>query len=133
VRAAGVITALLVGLAGGPLSANGGGDLWGSSWQVTDIGGHEITLADGVTLAFADGGITGRAGCNRYFGPVTLRAESFESGAIGATRMACPGRGDELERRFLEALGQVTGWRISDDGALELIAGGVPLIRAVAP
>jgi heat shock protein HslJ len=133
VRMAFLIPALAAGLAAGAAMANGGGHLWGSSWQVTAMGELDVEPADGVTIAFVDGRIAGRSGCNQYGGPVTLSADRFAAGTVVATRMACPGRGDEVERRFLEALEQVSGWRMTEDGELELTAEDAALIRAVAP
>jgi heat shock protein HslJ len=133
VRTAVLIPVLAAGLAGAAATADGGGALSDTRWQVTGVGAFEIEPADGVTIESAEGRIAGRSGCNRYTGLVTFGAESLEIGAVGVTRMACPGRPAEIERSFLGALEQVSGWRIAGDGALELTAEGAPLTRAVAP
>ncbi len=124
---------LMAGFLAGMAMANGGGHLWGSSWQVAAIGDMEIEPADGLTIDFADGRIAGNSGCNRYTGPVTLRADRIEVGAVAGTRMACPGRAMEIEGAFLAALETVTHWRGNLDGTLELTDGDAVLIRAVSP
>jgi len=130
-RTAILIVALTAGFSG-PAVGNGGGHLWGSSWQVGTIDALDIAPADGVTIDFTDGRIAGRSGCNRYTGPVILRADRIAPGPIVATRMACPGRPERIEAAFLAALDQVTHWRMDPDGALELTSDGAVLIRATA-
>ncbi|WP_209425569.1 META domain-containing protein [Pararhodobacter sp. SW119] len=113
--------------------ANGGGSLDGTSWQVSAVGELQIEPADDVTLRFQNGRISGRSGCNQYTGPVSLGPENIDVGAIAGTRMACPGRASEIERSFLAALDAVTGWRVTEEGTLELTAEGAPTVRALAP
>ena len=125
--------ALIAGLvlAAGMAMANGGGHLWGSTWTVAGVGELALEPADGVTIDFTDGRILGMSGCNRYTGAVTLQADRITVGPVASTRMACPGRAMTIEQSFLGALEHITHWRIDDDGALELLAEGAPLIRAV--
>jgi heat shock protein HslJ len=123
--------ALVLGFAPAALAQ----DLPASAWQVTGVGAFAVTADDGVTLDFTDGQIAGRSGCNRYTGSVTLTAltpghGTLALGPVASTRMACPGRADEVERSFLGALGAVDAWRIEPDGALSLLAGDAPLISA---
>lgn len=132
-RTLALIPALAASLLAGSATANGGGYLWGSSWQVIGVGVFDLVPSDAVTIEFTDGRVAGRSGCNRYTGPVNLKADRIEVGAVAGTRMACPDREMEIERSFLGALERVTGWRIAEDGALELTADDAPLIRAVAP
>jgi len=62
-----------------------------------------------VTLRYAAGSLTGRAGCNRYTAPVEHRPGlgSIAVGAIAATRMMCPPPIIEVESRFLETLSRI--------------------------
>jgi heat shock protein HslJ len=64
-----------------------------------------------VTILFEEGRISGSAGCNRYFAEIEEKTPGVvEIGAIGSTRMACPGVAMKVERRFLERLASVTGY-----------------------
>jgi heat shock protein HslJ len=49
---------------------------------------------------------SGNAGCNRFFGQVELREERLIIENAGTTRMMCPPAQNELERLFLQLLGQ---------------------------
>jgi heat shock protein HslJ len=61
-----------------------------------------------VTLAYDDGGISGSAGCNRYFAPASGQAPGqIAVGPAGATRMACPPEVMAVEKRFLGILPRV--------------------------
>ncbi len=132
-RTLALIPALAASLLAGSATANGGGYLWGSSLRVIGVGAFDLDPSDAVTIEFTDGSVAGRSGCNRYTGPVNLKADRIEVGTVAGTRMACPDREMEIERSFLGALESVTGWRIAEDGALELTTEDAPLIRAVAP
>ena len=85
-----------------PLAASLDGD-----WRLVEIDGH--AAPDGVTLKFTNDGISGRGGCNRYFGTVTPGngPGTVQFGAIGATRMSCGDILDGQERVFLKALAEV--------------------------
>jgi heat shock protein HslJ len=81
-----------------------------------------------ITADFADGQITGSAGCNRYFASFEEIKPGFvKVGPAGATRMMCPGEVMDLEGRYLEHLGNVTrysfhlgdlilGWQVGGAG-----------------
>ena len=51
----------------------------------------------------------GWGGCNRLTGGYTLQGDRLSFGHIATTLMACP----DMERQFLQALGRVTGWKIT--------------------
>lgn len=63
----------------------------------------------------------GFAGCNRYSGSYQLSGTSLKFGPMIMTKMACSEAMD-TEAAYAEALGKVTGWRITG-GNLELLAG----------
>jgi len=77
------------------------------TWRLIEIDGH--AAPEGVTLKLADGGFSGRGGCNRYFGTITpgSEADGYHFGAIGATRMSCGDAIDAQEMAFLKALAEV--------------------------
>ena len=68
-----------------------------------------------VTIAFADGMVSGYAGCNRFHGSYRLEADEFSMGPIASTRMACDDDAMELERTVLDRLGRTDSISIADD------------------
>jgi heat shock protein HslJ len=87
-------------------------DLEAEEWVLTHLAiGEPVSPELRVSLAVTDGQVSGSAGCNRYFGPVTESAPGvLKFGPIGSTRMACPDGDMNLEARFLEALQNVHGF-----------------------
>jgi heat shock protein HslJ len=58
--------------------------------------------------------ISGFAGCNRFFGPFFLNADSLEIGMIAATKMAC--MDNKQEQKYLSCLsGQKFIWRLEGE------------------
>lgn len=138
----GLMAAAVLALAGCAAGAGDGpgaaGGVPAGEWRVVSAGAMTIAAGDGVTLEFADGGIAGRGGCNRYAGQATITPAGDGTGRIAlpgivSTRMACPGRAMQVEHAYLRALERVDGYRLDLDGSLTLTAGGAPLIRARRP
>jgi len=81
-------------------------DLEGPEWVLAELGWDQA-VADGaeITLGFQDDRVTGKGGCNRYFGSVNAAAPGeLRFSGMGATRMACPEPAMETEQRYLSAL-----------------------------
>jgi heat shock protein HslJ len=58
--------------------------------------------------------ISGFAGCNRFFGPFSLNADTLEIGMIAATKMAC--MDNNQEQKYLSCLsGQKFLWRLEGE------------------
>jgi heat shock protein HslJ len=78
--------------------------------------GEPATAEPEVSLRYAAGSLTGRAGCNRYTAPVERRPGlgSIAVGAIAATRMMCPPPIVAVESRFLEALARTKAIELQD-------------------
>ncbi len=81
------------------------------------IAGHIVTL----TLA-AEGGVSGRGGCNRYMGSYTMNGEALSINEnIASTMMACVADGVmEQESRYLKALATMNKISRAEDGTLHL-------------
>ncbi len=100
-----------------------------SDWQVVSVAGSTLADDAGVTIDFAEGRISGRSGCNRYTGPVTLGEGTIDVGLLAVTRMACPGAAGVTEGSFLRALDRADGYRIVR-GDLELSDSDRVVLRA---
>lgn len=90
--------------------------LIGTSWVARDIDGGAV-LADVQSTFTVESAerVSGRAGCNQYFGRVGLEAGSIAISRVGSTRMACAPALMDQERRFLDALQAASSWERSAD------------------
>ncbi|MEY8840934.1 META domain-containing protein, partial [Cribrihabitans sp. XS_ASV171] len=92
---------------------------------------EEVAEGLEVTLRFdRAGGVSGRAGCNRFSGSYVLSGEGMTIDPGAATMMACPEPAMALERQVFDALGRVGRFDLSADGGLSLMGGGETLLRA---
>lgn len=90
---------------GGCAVATGTGinQLQASGWQLQGATG------DTFTLQITDGKVTGKGGCNRYFGAITRQGDGVLTlGGMGSTRMMCMGDLAGKEMAFLQMLGKVS-------------------------
>jgi heat shock protein HslJ len=70
-------------------------------WTLTELDGKRFAAR--ATIEFPEEGrISGQAPCNRYFADLTVPYPWFETGPIGATKMACPDL--DAEAQFFKAL-----------------------------
>ncbi len=91
----------------GPLSL---ADLEGVTWKLSRWSrGEPVVDNVEVTAAFETGNVSGRSGCNRYFGAIAGAApDELEIGPLGVTKMLCPEPLMAVESRFLGALESAT-------------------------
>lgn len=101
----------------------------GTSWQIEHISGAAVLPDIATHIAFADGRISGTAGCNRLMGSFTQSADNLAFGSVASTRMACPPAQMEQERSLIAALEQVRRWDFSTDGRLLLRGDAGELVR----
>ena len=79
-------------------------NLAGSEWRLVDLAG-EKTVAVEQTLRFsADNKVTGKGGCNSYFGRYDVLDGELSIGPIGATKKLCERSIMRYEERFFAAL-----------------------------
>ncbi len=85
-------------------------DLGGTEWLLTRLDRNEPAPAQPeVTLTVADGRVSGAGGCNRYFADLQEASPGeIAVGPVGSTRMACGPEADDLEQRYLNALGSAS-------------------------
>ncbi|MEE4208719.1 MAG: META domain-containing protein [Parvularcula sp.] len=106
-------------------------DLLGEEWVVESIAGGGIIDSSRVTLRFEpDGGLSGRAGCNRYTGSWSFEDGGAQFGPPASTRMACAPALMEQEQRFLAALEDANRAAIGETGALLLVGPDGEAVRA---
>ena len=107
-----------------------GNNLQGTSWILTEFGPSDnltAVLPDSeVTLNFDGEQINGSAGCNSYFGDVTVEDSSLSVGLIGSTLMACADEDiSQQEADFLAALGQANAYTLEDNQLTLQYEGGI--------
>ncbi len=130
-----LVVGLVAGLfAAGCQAASSGSagtlDLAGTSWLAEDIDGRGVVDRLQSTLRFENSErVSGMAGCNRFFGSVTIDGGAISFGALGATRMACPAAIMDQENRFLQALANARGFE-TKEGLLFIFGDkSAPLLR----
>ncbi|MEP6389561.1 MAG: META domain-containing protein [Halioglobus sp.] len=102
-----------------------------TQWQLETLSGSPAQLGAGdkpIDLVFMskEQRAAGFSGCNRYFGSYALEGESVAGkaltlGPLAGTMMACMEGGD-LERDYLNAMGEITAYRIEGNTLLLLKA-----------
>lgn len=133
---AGMVYPLSVAVTAGETTLSGCGgdpaDLLRGNWTVTAIDGTALPAGAEVTMAFADGSVSGKSACNRYNAGVQLTGESLTILPGPMTMMACEDPLMAVERSFMEALALVTLFDFDQDsGALLLMAQDRPVVTAV--
>ena len=90
-------------------------------WVVTRIGGKPALAEAGATLQFlADGGLVGKASCNRFRTSFKLTGEGLSIGPAAATMMACEPSIMQQEQAMLRHLESVSSFDIRPNGSLVL-------------
>ncbi len=98
----------LAGLALFVAASNGASEaaieLDGTAWYLTDLAGQGVVEGSEVTLEFAEGRITGRAGCNGFGSEYELDGGDLVIGEqMATTMMWCEGLMDQ-EAAYTQAL-----------------------------
>lgn len=98
-----------------------------------ELSGSKWILAEQVkgqmpTMVIENEKLSGNAGCNNYFGTVTINSANggFTSGNIGSTRKACAYM--ETENNFLNMLPKANRYRVSGN-TLELFENQLLLLK----
>ena len=103
--------------------------LTGANWVLTDQVSLGTPLAGvAVSAVFDASQISGSSGCNRYFGPYTVKGSAMTIGSnLGGTQIACQGAPATVERAYLARIVKVTSYAI-DGTTLTLSGSGKPLL-----
>lgn len=84
-------------------------------WVADEIGGAAVLDKAKPTLRIAaDGKVSGRGGCNGFFGSAKADGSKIEFGQMGSTQMACEQPVMDQEHKFHQALGSAASFRIED-------------------
>lgn len=99
--------------------------LEGGNWRLTQVvqadwSPQTVPPALEATATFADGKLTGSAGCNRYTATYVLRGNQLTIGHAATTMMACPEAQAKVEQGFMAALAMTASYRINS-GELALL------------
>lgn len=102
-----------------------------SRWEVSELAGKLLVAERKPAIEFAESGAFGATGgCNRFTGQAEIGAASLSfPDNMAGTLMACPPPGDELERQFLKALPEVTGYVLNGDLLALTNEAGVTVMR----
>ncbi len=76
-----------------------------TAWTIGALGGVAVADSTKTAVRFADGKVSGTAGCNRFSGSYTHQGNVLIFGPIAATKMMCPEPQMAQENRFLSLLG----------------------------
>jgi len=116
-------TLVLAGCAG--FDATSGGDtanepLENTYWKLVTVGERQAVAIDEareahLVLHADDARLAGSTGCNRMMGDYERDGDRLTFGQLATTMMACPGEVMELEREFLDALGDITNWQVEGE------------------
>jgi heat shock protein HslJ len=101
-------------------------------WKLQQINGEDVsTLLKPITLNFnsAENGISGYAGCNRYFSTYTIHDTTLKFTAIGSTKMFCE-NGMAIEEKFILTLAGIESFKI-EGGKLTLFDNGREVLEFV--
>ena len=114
-----------------PVDAPAGPTLAGTVWQLQTLEGEPAPGGAGgkpadLQLLAEDQRAAGFSGCNRFTGGYSTEGDAVTGnplsfGPLAGTMMACA-EGDELERRYLVALGEVNAYLLEEQ-TLSLLAG----------
>ena len=97
-------------------------------WDIVQMDEKAIVPAPGQTFPYlgldaSTGRVWGNSGCNLLTGTATIDVASghIDLSQLGSTRMLCPDM--TVEEQVLQALGEVSKFRLLDDGCLLLYDG----------
>lgn len=108
-------------------------ELPGTRWELTVLRGAAPVAGTSVTAEFTEDRIAGSAGCNRYFGPVTLGAGTITvPGPLGTTMMACDPAVMAQETAYLTAVQGARAYSLEADRLTLLDEAGNKLAGFVA-
>ncbi len=94
--------------------------LEGTTWTIVMT--DQLPVLEGIQteVRFADGRVSGTAGCNRFNGSYSVASNVMTFGPMTSTRMMCPEKQMAQEAKFLALLGNKSTIRYAVEGNLIL-------------
>lgn len=89
----------------------------GTEWELVSIKDSAPIAGTTVTIAFSNGEVHGRSGCNTYFGSYQTDDERISFGPLAMTEMAClePEGSMQQEMQYLTVLSKADKFNIEND------------------
>jgi heat shock protein HslJ len=111
-------------------AASPDGTAWSLAFMIAGDEALPVLEETEITAQFADGQISGSAGCNDYNGSATIEGDSLTIGPLMSTQKMCADREgvDDQESDYLSALASVASYQQLDDMLLLLDENGDPLL-----
>lgn len=106
----------------------------GPQWGLTELGGEAVPAAPSgapmadLKLDSERHQVSGSSGCNRYSGTYRLSGTHLSFGDTAGTMMACLS-GMDIEKKFLQMLQQVRGWKEEAGEMVLLDSSGASVAR----
>lgn len=99
-------------------------------WVAVEIAGINVADQYQPTMDLSeDMRVFGASGCNRYFGPVKLGADSMVFGAIASSQMACETKAMQREQAMFALFAKTKGWKMEGANLLLLDQTGKVVAR----
>ena len=104
-------------------AADASDPLAGTSWSLSDatLGSTEDIASLGITAAFADDAMAGRAPVNTYSASYTVEGSALRVGPVASTKMAGTEAAMQAEQAYFDTLATVTSFAV-EEGQLLLLA-----------
>ena len=123
---------LLLSACGG-IKSTGPESLYGKAWELEYLSGPRIAFEGlfpdtrpQISFEKGIGSVIGNSGCNGYRAPFELNGQKIQIGEPGPSTLMYCGEG---ENHFRNTILKVDGWRLTDEGKLELLHGEIPMMR----
>ena len=99
--------------------------LEGTAWVLISLNGSSPLAKTTITAQFAEGRVSGSAGCNSYQGSYAVEGSDLSIAELLWTEMACLDLDGFMEQEsiYTDQLARATGYRIADD-QLEIFSEG---------
>jgi heat shock protein HslJ len=105
--------------------------LEGTTWRIKAINGVAVAADPATDINFADGRMSGSAGCNRLGSEYKFVNRTLSFGPVMSTKMACPDPVGKQEFAFVQILGALVSTTFAEDGSMVLTdkAGGTAVLE----
>jgi heat shock protein HslJ len=126
----GISTALIFLSACAASQPGRGGNLTGTVWALSELGGKSVVSGTGISALFTSGNkVSGSAGCNQYSGSYTASGSSITFSQLTSTMMMCDTPVMVQETAYLKALGVAKTYTVKGSQLSLFDSGGSTLAK----